>query len=228
MKNPLLIVEPEEAHRKLYREALPGDEFVLNFESSGEKALECSFLRPPACVLLELRLPGMNGLEACRIFKADPRTQRVPVLFVSAAATGEDAVACLRCGADDFLAKPFHAMELLWRVRGLLRRYENYAPKPEAVVCCEHMSLDSEQGLVSVDGKPLRLTPKEFALLETFLRRPGRVLKRNYLLEIVWGAGSAVRPKVVDLTLCRLRRKLGKMGSCIETLPGFGFRFHSP
>ncbi|MBI5245050.1 MAG: response regulator transcription factor [Elusimicrobia bacterium] len=224
MKARLLITEPEGPGRKPYRLALAPEEFDLRFEASGERCLECAFEWAPSCVLLDIELPGIGGLETCRILKSDPRTRRIPVLFVSANAGKAEIVAGLKSGADDFLAKPFHPTELLWRVRALLRRYQSSAPSQESVLEIGPIRVDSEQGLAQVSGRAVRLTPKEFALLETFMRRPERVIKRSCLLETVWGYDSAVRPRVVDLTLFRLRRKLGEAGLLLETLPGFGYR----
>jgi two-component system phosphate regulon response regulator PhoB len=224
MKVPLLITEPEPSQHRPYQLALPPEEFLLRFEPSGERCLECAFDWAPSCILLNLLLPRIDGLETCRILKGDPRTRGIPILFVAERAGQPQIIKSLQSGADDFLAKPFHPMEMLWRVRALLRRYQSSAPNREIAIEVGAIRLDSEQGLVQVEGLAVALTPKEFALLEIFMRRPERVLKRSCLLESVWGFESAVRPKVVDLTLFRLRRKLGRSGRQLETLPGFGYR----
>jgi DNA-binding response OmpR family regulator len=224
----LLIIDPDPDLRSRYREVFPADDFLLRFESQGERGLECAFDWKPACVLLEARLPGIPGLEVCRLLKADPRTAQTPVFFVSASASQADIVSGLKSGADEYLAKPFHPTELLWRTRGLLRRFQNASVNPEPVLKRGPLSLDTEQGICRLKDRVLRLTPKEVALLEAFLRRPGRVLKRRYLLESVWGFDEDVRTRVVDLTLFRLRRKLGPLGSRLETLPGFGYRLNLP
>lgn len=226
MRSAILVVDPAAPERASYRKALPADEFLLRFEATGERGMECAFAWKPALVLLELSLPGVGGLEVCRLIKSDPRTRSIPVCIVSSGCGRADIVAGLQAGADEVLAKPFHAVELLWRVRCLLRRFEAVRPADAAVLTAGPIRLDAEQGLCSVHGRPLPLTPKEFALLEALMRRPARVIKRAFLLETIWGFEASVGTRVVDLTLFRLRRKLGPEARRLETLPGFGYRLN--
>lgn len=225
---PVLVVDPRSADHPLYREALPADEFLLRFETSGERGMECAFSWKPAAVLLEVALAGLGGLEVCRLLKADARTRDTAVCFVSSERARADVVAGLKAGADEYLAKPFHAVELLWRIRCVLRRFASVRPAAEGVLRSGALTLDAEQGHCSVNGKALKLTPKEFALLEALMRRPGRVVKRWYLLETIWGFDRSIGTRVVDLTLFRLRKKLGPEASRLETHVGFGYRLNAP
>lgn len=224
MRAPVLIVDPDAAERRAYRRALPADEFLLRFEASGERGMECAFAWKPAAILLEVALSGVDGLAVCRLLKQDPRTRETPLCFVATGSTRAEIVAGLTAGADEYLAKPLHPVELLWRVRGLLRRFEAARPAPEPVLSAGPLTIDAEQGVCTLNGKALKLTPKEFALLEALMRRAGRVVKRWFLLETIWGFDRSISTRVVDLTLFRLRRKLGAEAARLETHAGFGYR----
>lgn len=195
-------------------EAFPPAEFLVRVESTRPGAVECIVQWRPECVILEASL-----LELCRRVKAD----RVPVLVTAAERDQALINRSLKEGADDFLQKPCHPVELAWRVRGLLRRYD--APPPPAPVLKRGpLTLDPEQGLATLDGEDLGLTRKELLLLEVFLRSHGRVLTRRHLLEHIWGYDSEVRTRVVDLCVFQLRRKLGaRWGRCLSTRRGYGY-----
>lgn len=224
MRRKLLICEDDDEERDLLTMVFPQEEFVLRTVASGERALEGAFDWSPDIIVLDVSLPGVSGLEVCRILKGDSRTQNIPILMLSAHHSKEDIVAGLKSGTDDYLAKPFHGTELLWRVRGLLRRYAPVVQKSSQLLQMGPITLDVEQGRLSVDGRGVRLTKTECDLLEVFLKSPGRVLKRNFLMETVWGYDQTVTTRTVDLYVHRLRKKLGaKLGSCLQTLSGFGY-----
>lgn len=223
MLRRLLIVDSDAAHRREAVAAFPKDEFLIQEEADGASALECVRRWRPECLILEAALKNMSGLDLCRRIKADKQVGRLPVLLT--AATREQVLVnrALREGADDFLNKPCHPTELLWRVRGLLRRYEAPVPPHEALKLGP-LSLDIEQGLAELSGKPLVLTKRELQLLELFMRSPGRVLTRRFLLESIWGYDSSVRTRVVDLCVFQLRHKLGpRWGAGLTTRRGFGY-----
>lgn len=224
MRKKLLICEDDSDERDLLALVFPQDEFVIRSVSTGERTLETAFEWSPEAILLDVALPGISGLEVCRILKGDRRTQNIPILMLSAHSTKEDVIVGLKSGTDDYLAKPFHGIELLWRIRGLLRRYQPVALKASQVLEVGPISLDMEQGKVSVNGRAVQLTKTEFDLLETFLKSPGRVLKRKFLMETVWGYDQTVSTRTVDLYIHRLRKKLGpRLGPCLQTLPSFGY-----
>jgi DNA-binding response OmpR family regulator len=223
MLRRLLIADPDPSQSRELAAAFPSEEFLIRQEASGPSALECVDQWRPECVILDASLPGISGLEVCRRIKADRQTGRIPILMTSALRNQLIVNRSLREGADDFLHKPCHATELLWRVRGLLRRYESPAP-PQKILRRGPVEIDPEQGIATLSGQELSLPKKELLLLELFLRHPGRVLTRRFLLENIWGYDSAVRTRVVDLCVFQLRRKLGsRWGRCLTTRRGFGY-----
>lgn len=160
--------------------------------------------------------------------KSEPRTQRTPILLVAPNRDQSFINRALAGGADDLMVQPCHPTELLWRVRGLMRRYEAPAPKVETLRLGP-ITLDMEQGLACIGGKPLPLTKTELCLLELFVRNPSRVLKRQFLLETVWGYDRSVHTRVVDLGVFQLRKKLGpRWGRCLTTRRNFGYRLQLP
>lgn len=222
MLRRLLIAAREPSVRRQLGEAFASEEFLVRQEGESHDALDCVVQWRPECVILDVDLPRLSGPEVCRRIKAGA-SARVPILMVSADRSQLLINRCLRDGADDFLAKPCHATELLWRVRSLLRRYEAPAA-PARVLRRGALELDPDQGLATSGGLDLGLTRKELLLLEVFMRNPGRVLSRRFLLESIWGFDSAVRTRVVDLCVFQLRRKLGpRLGPKLSTRRGFGY-----
>lgn len=223
MLRRLLIADADAEQRRQLTAAFPDGEFLIREEASGLAALECVSQWRPECVIVEASLPGLTGLEVCRRIKMDRQAGRIPVLVTSAVRTQVLVNRSLREGADDFLVKPCHATELLWRIRGLMRRYESPAPPPE-ILRRGPVEIDPQQGIATLSGAELPLAKKELLVLELFLRHPGRVLTRRFLLENIWGYDSAVRTRVVDLCIFQLRRKLGaRWGRCLSTRRGFGY-----
>ena len=170
-------------------------------------------------------LPGMDGLEVCRRLRADSATSSLPVIMLTAKADEVDRVVGLEMGADDYLAKPFSPKELVARVRAVLRR-----ARPEPAVrslSAGGVALDRDRHMVTVHGRPVELTPKEFDLLQALLGAPGRVLTREHLLNRVWGYARAdeIESRTVDVHIRRLRAKLGAEERRIVTVKGIGYRF---
>lgn len=223
MLRRLLIVDGNPAEGLKLAEAFPNDEFLVRNERTGLDALDCAFAWKPDCVVLDTGLAGVTWIDVCSRIKSDSRGGRVPVLLTSANREQALVNRGFREGADDFMVKPCNANELLWRVRGLLRRYEAPAP-PEQILRVGPITLDCEQGLASVDHRDLSLTKKELQVLEVFLRNPSRLLKRQFLLENIWGHDSSAGARVVDLCVFQLRKKLGsQIGRCLQTRRGFGY-----
>ena len=230
MLRRLLIVDSDTAQCKELAAVFPAVEFLVHTESSGPAALECVLQWRPECMLVEADLPGMSGLDVCRRIKSDRRLGPIPILILSKSREQLLVNRSLREGADDFLPKPCHPTELLWRVRGLLRRYESPAPPPE-LLRLGPVEIDPEQGTALLEGKELPLTRKELLLLEVLVRNHGRMLSRRFLLENIWGFDSSVLTRVVDLCVFQLRRKLGaRWGKALSTRRGFGYclKFHQP
>lgn len=190
---------------------------------TGEEGLE-TVRRGADLVLLDLNLPGMDGLEVCRLIRRQTTTAHLPVIIVSARGDEVDRVLGLEMGADDYLAKPFSLKELAARCRAALRRAES---RGEAVQGYrdENFEVEFEAFVVRYRGAEVRLTHKEFELLRCLVERPGRVLTRERLLERVWGYDTEVDTRSIDAHIRRLRAKLGPARAHVETVVGVGYRF---
>jgi DNA-binding response OmpR family regulator len=194
---------------------------------SGDLAIEAATASPPDLVILDLNLPVMNGFEVCRVLRATPATQHVPIIMLTARTHEIDRVTGLDLGADDYVTKPFSLRELAARVRAVLRRRQPGAPSSAAVSVYRGRSLyaDFEAVAIHVDGQAVKLTRREFELLRCLVENRNRVLSRDRLLERVWGYDRFVETRSVDVHVGRLRSKLGAVGQQIETVVGLGYRF---
>jgi two-component system phosphate regulon response regulator PhoB len=179
----------------------------------------------PDLLILDLMLPGMDGLEICRQLRQDVATARLPILMLTAKAEEVDRVVGLEVGADDYVVKPFSPRELVARVRAILRRAQE--PAEFAVKRIGELEVDESRHSVGVQGTPVELTAKEFGLLCALMRANGRVLNREQLLEGVWGYADAaeIESRTVDVHIRRLREKLGSEAKRIVTVKGVGYRF---
>ena len=175
-------------------------------------------------VLLDPNLPGMDGLEVCRMIRRQPTTAHVPIIIVSARADEVDRVLGLEMGADDYLVKPFSLKELAARCRVALRRTGTPGQAPQGYRD-ENFEVEFDSYIVRYRGQEIRLTHKEFELFRTMVERAGRVLTRDRLLERVWGYESDVETRSIDAHIRRLRLKLGPARDHIETVVGLGYRF---
>jgi two-component system phosphate regulon response regulator PhoB len=178
----------------------------------------------PDLIILDLMLPDMDGTEVLRALKADERTRSIPVIFLSARSDEVDRVVGFELGGEDYVPKPFSPRELALRVRAVLRRRQD-AEEEVAAIRRGAIMIDTAGHRAEVDGIPIELTATEFKLLHYLLRRPGRVLERDQLLDAVWGQDVYVTPRTVDTHVQRLRHKLGVHGKLIETVRGVGYRF---
>jgi len=190
---------------------------------SGEEGLELS-RRGADLILLDLNLPGMDGLEVCRLIRRQSSTAHVPIIIISARAEEMDRVLGLEMGADDYVVKPFSLKELAARCRVALRRAEA-GGEPLKAYQDENFEIDFESFVVRYKGRELRLTHKEFELFRCLVERAGRTITRDRLLEWVWGFDTEVDTRSVDAHVRRLRAKLGDARNHVETVVGFGYRF---
>lgn len=204
--------------------------YTLNssgFQSKGFEDGESLFAalekERPQLILLDIMLPGMDGIEILKSIRFKSATASIPVIMATAKGTEYDKVMGLDLGADDYLAKPFGMMEMVSRVRAVLRRTAPKAERPE-VLTMEGLSMDTAQHIVTIDGERLNLTLKEYDLLERFMSYPGRVFTRDQLLSDVWGMDYAGETRTVDVHIGTLRTKLGKYGHSIATVRGVGYR----
>jgi two-component system phosphate regulon response regulator PhoB len=169
-------------------------------------------------------MAGMNGLEVCRLLKADMATSRIPLIMLTAKAEEPDRVTGLELGADDYMTKPFSPRELVLRVKSVLRRSSPAANNETALLRAGTITIDRERHVIRVRGRQVDLTATEFKLLTLLIERRGRVQTRDGLLNEVWGYESAIDTRTVDTHVRRLREKLGPASDCIETIRGFGYR----
>src|SRR5688572_12954799 len=216
----LLIVEDDRMLSELIRRAFVEDGFAVDVAFDGEQAEALAFVNDYDAIVLDLLLPGKSGLHLLQQMRREKRL--TPTLILTGRATTEDVVRGLDVGADDYLTKPFDLDELKARVRALVRRG---GPRRSDQLTFGGVTLDRRRRIVTVDGEPQRMTPKEFALLEYFLMKPEEVVARTELLEKVWDLHFDPGSNVVDVHVARLRSKLrlANAGVGVETVRGVGF-----
>jgi two-component system phosphate regulon response regulator PhoB len=224
MAQRILVVEDEPDLLALVRINLEQAGFEVETAENGNDALAALRRAPPDLMILDLMLPDVPGTEICRRVRGSAELSELPVIMLTAKADEVDRVVGLELGADDYVTKPFSPRELTLRVRAVLRRQQP-APTPARVIEHGTLSLDPERHRCFVDGEEVGLTAKEFSLLQCLMRRPGRVMTRDRLLDDVWGSDITVTTRTIDTHLKRLREKLGRAGDLIETVRGVGYRF---
>ena len=209
-----MVVEDEPDALELVQSSLKAAGYKVVPASSGEKAIKKTSAHLPELILLDLVLPGIDGLELCKIFRREPKTADVPILILAAKATELDRILALEFGADDYMLKPFSSRELLIRVDRLLKR-QSFRPRADNADHAEHftfgvLSIDIPKHEVSVAGKAIVLTPTEFKLLTLLAQRRERVQSRDQLLHDVWGYDGENGSRTADTHMRRLRSKLGR------------------
>jgi phosphate regulon transcriptional regulator PhoB len=225
----ILIVEDEPDIRKLVHYNLAQERFAVLEAEDGEKALRIVQREKPHLVVLDLMLPGLSGLELCRNLRERPETAHLPILMLTAKAGEADRVVGLEMGGDDYLTKPFSPRELVARVKAILRRSEAPVP-PQMAGFYEKgpLRINFSNYEVSVKGKQVKLTLKEFELLRFLVQNPSRVLSRDQLLDRVWGGEVFIDPRTVDVHIRRLRKAIEKNDRRPEwvlTVRGVGYKF---
>lgn len=226
MKQNILVVEDDEDILELIVFNLKKEGAVVRAADSGEKALIMARTDPPDLILLDIMLPGLDGIEVCRQLKGDKTTRQIPVIMVTAKGEETDVVTGLEMGADDYLTKPFRPKELVARIRAVLRRAPRGTPEEDTrVVRIRDIEIHPGRREVRVKGKPVDLTYTEFEVLRFLSQRPGWVFTRYQLVDGIRGENYPVTDRSVDVQIVGLRRKLGKTGECIETVRGVGYRF---
>jgi DNA-binding response OmpR family regulator len=223
----VFVVEDEQDLQDLLRYNLSREGYVVRTASTGEEALQQIRGEPPDLVLLDLMLPGMDGLEVCRLLKSKPQTQAVPVIMLTAKGEESDVVAGLELGADDYITKPFSPRVLMARVKAVLRRgsEDESVRGPDGVIRIRTMTIDPTRHEVRVGAEVIDLTATEFRLLSLIAGKPGRVFTREQIIESIHDGYAAVTDRSVDVQVVALRRKLGPMGKDIQTVRGVGYRF---
>lgn len=197
--------------------------------ANGLESLKMIQKSRPDIVILDWMMPEMDGLEVCRRLRQDPDLNRIPVIMLTAKSDTLDKVLGLEMGADDYLTKPFHVRELIARIHALLRRYDAHSQKdPSQILIYRGIRVDLHSYRITVDDRPVDLTPREIKLLVFLMRHPGRVYSRDQLLDYVWGDETFVEPRTVDVHISRLRALIEQdkdKPAYIFTVRGIGYKF---
>ncbi len=221
----ILVVDDEPDIVELVSYNLKKEGFDVSSAFEGEEALTKIRKGRFDFLILDLMLPGLQGMELCRILRNDPKTRNLPIIMLTAKGEEVDRVLGLEMGADDYLIKPFSPRELLARIRAVLRRSEEKAPE-EAVVRIGDIVMDKERYTVTARGRPVNLSAKEFKLLLYLVERKGRVFSRDQLLDAIWRDEAFVEPRTVDVAIRRLRSQVEEDPSrpqYIKTKRGIGY-----
>ena len=219
----IFVVEDDADIAELVAHHLRREGFEIEVFHSGSDVMELVRQQPPDLVVLDLMLPGLSGLEICRMMRAEAVIATVPIIMLTARAEEEDRVHGLELGADDYLTKPFSPRELIARIRAVLRRTHPYGPGK--VLQVGSLVIDLDRHEVTESKRVVRLTAKEFLLLQYLIEHRGRVLSRELLLSDVWGYQYTGGTRTVDVHIRRLREKLPTLVKHIETIKQFGYKF---
>jgi two-component system, OmpR family, alkaline phosphatase synthesis response regulator PhoP len=222
----ILVVDDEEDLLELVNYNLTKEGYRVECVSSGEEALAAARQNLPELIVLDLLLPSVDGLEICRLLKADSRTSHIPILMLTAKSEESDVVAGLELGADDYVTKPFSPRVLLARIRSLLRRAKiKEASDQQGTIRIHELAIHSGRHEVLLAGEPIELTYTEFRLLQFLARKPGWAFTRMQIVDAVKGEDYPVTERSVDVQVAGLRKKMGDFGHYIETVRGVGYRF---
>ena len=219
----ILIVEDDRDIGELVCRYLEKAGFRAELLTSGREAVSTIVASPPDLLVLDLMLPQIDGLEICRVVRANEKTAGIPIIMLTARTEESERIVGLEIGADDYIAKPFSPNELVARIRALLRRTTR-GPAQSPSVTYGSIIVDSERHTVSAHGEDVMLTAKEFLLLEYLLKHKGRVLSRDVLLTDVWGYKYTGGTRTVDVHVRRLREKLPALGDALVTIKQFGYK----
>jgi len=230
-KKRILIVDDEPDITELIAYNLKKEGYETIITLTGDEVLPVIEKEKPHLVLLDLMLPGMDGLEICRLLKKNPTTERIPIIMVTAKGETTDRIVGLELGADDYLTKPFHVKELVARIKAVFRRVEREREETKDKISIPGLELDLLACEVSVRGNKIALSAKEFLLLKFFMLHPNRVFSREQLLGHIWQEEAFVEPRTVDVHISRLRAAIEEDKEnprYILTVRGLGYKFSLP
>ena len=229
MTKTVHVVDDEKDNRDLIAYNLTKEGFTVVAANDGSEALDKVKQHTISLIVLDIMMPGMDGYEVCRTIRANEKTARIPVLFLTARAAEVDQIIGLEIGGDDYIQKPVSPRVLVARVKAMLRRSEITATpaegKEKEQIKIEGIEIDRGSYRVKIDGNEVFFPRKEFELLFYLASHPGRVYSRDSLLNQVWGDGAFVVERTVDVHIFKVREKLGPYGDKIETVKGVGYRF---
>ncbi|MCX5636110.1 MAG: response regulator [Planctomycetota bacterium] len=223
-KSTILVVDDEEDIVELVELNIAREGYRVLACGTGEQALQIAHSKLPDLIILDLMLPGIDGLEVCRRLKNDPKTEQIPIVILSAKGEEADIVTGLELGADDYITKPFSGKVMAARVRRILRKAVAPAGQKTAIRIHD-ITIDPARREVLLGNKPVELTFTEFNILYTLARRPGLVHTRYQIVDLLHGSDYVVTDRTVDVQIVSLRKKLGRYGEYIETVRGVGYRF---
>lgn len=224
-KESILVVEDEEDIQELLSYILRKEGYSVSVTDSGEDGVKVATRQHPALVILDLMLPGMDGLSVCRKLKSSEDTRDIRVIIVSARGEETDIVAGLELGADDYVTKPFTPSILLARIRAVLRRNEWTGDDDSLPLKVRELAIDPKKFTASLAGEPVELTTSEFRILHFLASRKGWVFTRDQITNAIRGEAYVVTERAIDVTIAGLRKKLGEYSTYIETVRGVGYRF---
>ncbi len=224
-RKKILVIEDDEDILELLTYNLTKDGYQVEGVTSGEEGLSSIRKKFPDLVLLDLMLPGVNGLDFCRQMKSDLETRNIPIVMLTARGEETDIVSGLELGADDYITKPFSTKILLARIRTVLRRKHPDHDNNGSIIRIRELAINQQRHEVLVSGEKVELTSTEFRLLHFLTRRPGWVFTRAQLVEAAHGINYPVTDRSIDFQIVGLRKKLGPLGKYIETIRGVGYRF---
>jgi two-component system phosphate regulon response regulator PhoB len=224
-KKSVLVIEDDADIRELARYNLAREGYDVIEAPSGEEAVKLAQKQNPDIILLDLMLPGIDGLEVCRLIRADAKASGIPIVMLTAKSEESDIISGLEVGADDYITKPFSPRVLIARVRAVLRRTSQAATTKDEVLKIHNLLIHPARHEVLMDGDPIELTATEFRVLQYLAQRPGWVRTRYQIVDSVHGADYPVTERSVDVQIAGLRKKLGPSGKLVETVHGVGYRF---
>ena len=225
MSKRILVIDDEQDLIELVRYNLEREGFEVIAAADGQAGLKAAMRSKPDLIVLDLMMPGTDGLTVCRELRNDNRTQRIPVIMLTAKAAEVDRIVGLEMGADDYVTKPFSPRELVARVKAILRRGELQDQQPQ-LIRRGKLAIDLQGRAVKYEDKPITVTATEFKILQALASRPGRVFNRQEIIDAAIGRDVIVYDRTIDVHMTALRKKLGRGGEMIETVRGFGYKFN--
>ncbi len=225
-KKTILIIEDEPDIRTLLQFNLKNSGYNIITEKDGEDGLRSARKSLPELILLDLMLPGIKGIDVCRVLKADNMTQNIPIIMLTALGQEEDIVQGLEAGSDDYVTKPFSLKVLEARIAASIRKYTNKKDDPNEEVSIQGIRMSNKTRDVKIDNVKIGLTFTEFQILHLLASHPGWVFTRYQIIEKIRGDGYPVTDRSVDFQIVGLRKKMKNKGKLIETIRGVGYRFH--
>jgi DNA-binding response OmpR family regulator len=225
-KGTILVIDDEKDLIELVQYNLEKEGYDVIAAGDGPSGMEVIRKHRPDLVVLDLMMPGMDGLAVCQQLRSDARVARVPIIMLTAKATEADRIVGLELGADDYITKPFSPREVVARVKAVLRRSSSHAAIPD-IIRSGDLVIDLNGHEVTYRGQRIGLTATEFRILEFLAGRPGRVFSRDEIIDAALGNDAAVFDRTIDVHMTAIRRKLGPGGDRIETVRGFGYKFRT-